>query len=308
MIKAFVLLGIFAMSFAFGDILLREETDATFKEYVTGFLKGVNEKKDIKELEDCIKGGDQLMVDTKAALQLIMTLEDNNLKAGVKGLLDATSAMLKILSPCSASYNQLKKLAEFIAKADIQKLIKKIMGQPGPYFHLAVDGVEAFTALKYAEAGIAVGTMQRMFFLNRVESTPMVDFMTGFLVGIAEKGTIANLMSCIKESEALFAKFKSSMEHIKNMGNEDLNEGAKLLIEATKDLLDMLKACMETYSSLKKLASEVGRADIKKMVQKMLSSPGTYFHLSIDALEGFLDKKYANAGKGIGTMLRLLFL
>ena len=134
------------------------------------------------------------------------------------------------------------------------------------------------------------------------------EYIKGFLSGVSEKGSIEDLKKCIKDGDAIIVKIKSGLEDISSMKDTSIKTGLTTLFAATKEMLEMVKACSSSFSVLNNLGNKIASADIAKLTRKVMSSPGTYFHLSIDGLEGFKNQKFATAGISVGTIERLLLL
>ncbi len=284
---------------------------ATFTDFLKGFLSGIAEKGSVDGLKDCIKDGDTIMDKIRSSLDDIRTIDTEQLKLGLPKMIDATKATLEMLKACSASYPQLKKLEGELSRADITRLIRKIQSSPGSYFHLAINGLEAFGKQDFVGAGNAVGIIERQLFLSSREETDTVvmpDFVKGLLEGIAEHGDAKKLAQCIKESDPTLEEIKDALSNIKNMAPDDVNKGAKMLLEGSVVIMGMLRPCMDGFTALKKLDSQLARADLQKVTKTMMSHAAAFFHLSLDGLEGFMENNFVDAGKAVGSMHQLLFL
>ena len=291
-------------------VLATFASEATFTEFVKGFLVGVNEKNSVDGLKDCIKDGDAIIAKISSALEDIMTVDIDKLKTGIPKLIDGTTSALTMLKACSSSYTQLAKLANELTRADLTKLIRRVQSSSGHYFHLSVDALEALSKGDYVKAGKSVGTMDYMLFLvsESDEVDTMPDFVKGMLAGISEPADVVKLKACIKENDAAMAMVKDTYEYLRTTMPEDIKKGAKLLLDASMLIVPMLRPCYEGFSVLKRLDAQLSNADLIKIVKAISSAPTAYFHLSIDGLEGFAAGKYDEVGKAFGAMHKMIFL
>ena len=89
---------------------------------------------------------------------------------------------------------------------------------------------------------------------------------------------------------------------------DDLVKGFKLLLEAMKDLEDMLKPCLKEFEQLNKLLKAMQNIDIMKVILKILTNPGAFIHDVTDCIEALKKLDFYSAGKDIGDILYRLFL
>jgi hypothetical protein len=285
-----------------------QPTAGDFDEFIKGILVGMSESGDFNKLVNCIKDGTQIFAKVKEACENISHMSNNDVTKGVKVLIEGLTELMVMLKPCMTGFSQLLKLEQSLGKADISKLVRKVLASPGAYFHLSMDVLEAFEDKKFQVAGKALGTIAKNLFLSyRQDTTQMSDFTKGILQGLNEKGDVSELMSCIKEDKTIFEELIKALDLIKNIVDKDCTEGAKILVATVTNYMTMLKACITKFEKLKKLVVSLSKANIPQMVRKMLSEPGAFFHLSIDGLEAFQAGNYVDAGKAVGTILNKLF-
>jgi tetratricopeptide (TPR) repeat protein len=140
------------------------------------------------------------------------------------------------------------------------------------------------------------------------EDSPVIDFFTGFLKGIGEGKGIEDLKKCLKEAEAIFQKIKEAIELIKTKNPIKVLEGVKKLIDALKQLTEMIKPCMEGYEQIKKLIEKLKKIDPKKIVAKILANIATVIKLITEAASCYAAKKYECFGENLGKLIKLLIL
>jgi uncharacterized protein YjgD (DUF1641 family) len=287
----------------------RMQADTPFVEFLKGFLEGINEKGDINELMKCIKGGEDIIKKIIDAIKLIKTMNPAKVLEGVKMLIEAVKALFEMIKPCMDGFEELKKLYNAIIHANITEIVKKILAHPVQFITLITQAVEAFGKKDYHGAGKAIGKLLELMFLKlTVSATPFEEFLKGFLEGINETGDFEKLLACIKGGEEIIKKIIEAIKLIKTLNPIKVMEGVKMLIEAVKQLLDLLKPCMEGFDQLKKLLEAITHASIPAIVKRILAHPAEFIQYITQAIEGFAKKDYHAAGKAVGNLLRIMFL
>jgi hypothetical protein len=284
--------------------------EAPFADFIKGFLEGINEKGDIEALMKCVKEGEDIMKKIIEALKLIKTLDPLKVLKGVKELVDAIKHLMNILQPCMEGFEQLKKLMNAISHVSIPKIVKKIISHPGEFIKHITQCIEGFTKKDYHLFGKALGQLCAMLFLQTEQDTAdmLVEFMKGFLEGLNEKGDIEKLMSCIKGGESIIKKLIEGFKLIKTMNPIKVMEGVKKVVEAIKELMSMLKPCMEGFEELKKLLAALGHINITKIVKNIIAHPGEIIKIITEAIEGFAKKDFHLVGKACGQFCKTVFL
>lgn len=283
--------------------------DVFFGQLIKGFLTGIQETGDFSKLKDCIKEGDKIIANIKEACELISTIKSTEVTKGLKVLITGLQSLFEMLKPCTQGFTQLLRLVNEVAKADIQRLVRKVLASPGSYFHLAMNVLEALDDKKPEIAGKSLGIMVKNLFLTSRADVPMVDFLKGYLESVGEKGDIKELMNCIKENKAIFDNLRKACELIqRTLDVEDVIEGTKIFVAVNKDIMIMLKACLSKFEVLKRIDASLAKADIAKLVKYILAHDGSFFHLCINYIEAMDNNQPQKAGVAIGTMIKLLFL
>ena len=286
------------------------DEETPFVDFIKGFLEGINEKGDIEAMMKCIKGGEDVMKKIIEALKLIKTLDPLKVAQGVKELVDAIKALMKILQPCMEGFEQLKKLVTALGHVSVTKIVKKIITHPGEFIKHITQCIEGFMKKNYHQFGKALGQLCLMLFLSTEQDkeNELLEFMKGFLEGINEKGDIEKLVSCIKGGEPIIKKIIEGFKLIKTLNPLKVMEGVKMVVEAFKELMKMLQPCMEGFEELKKLMAALAKVNISKIVKNIISHPGEIIKVITEAIEGFAKKDMHLVGKACGRFCRVIFL
>ena len=303
-----VLLAIFALCFAKAEPV--PEADKLF-ELVRGLLAGLNEKGDINALVACLKGGEEIFVKIKQALEYLKNKNPDDLKKGLLLLFEAMRSLLDMLKPCMGGFEILLRLAQELLNPNIGKIIMKILTHPGTFFVDVVKALVCFIGGDYFCVGKSLGDILRFIFLSREEmptADKLFELVRGLLAGLNEKGSINDLIACLKGGEDIFEKIKSALEHLRNKNPEELKKGLEILFAAMRQLMNMLKPCMGGFEILLKLAQALMNPNIGKIVMKILTHPGEFFVDVVKALVCFIGNDYFCVGKNLGDIMRFIFL
>ena len=302
--KGFIF-AILLISIAFAKV----DSVETFTDYIKGLLASINEKGKVEDLKNCIKDGDAILVKVKTGLEAITTMDSAKITVGLKSLFEGTTDMLEMLKACDSAFTTLLRIGSEISKADISRLVKKVLSNPGSFFHLAINGLESLNKKDFVGFGSAVGTIEKMLLLQRVEQLiPFVDFIKGFFEGINETGDVNKLMECLKEGEAIMQKIMQALEYIMKFDIQNVMKGIQLIMEVVHELSEKLKPCAEGYKQLEKLFEAVKNADIIQVVMKIMSHSSSIIADITDCIEMFKKGNYEKSGRDLGNILFIIFL
>ena len=134
------------------------------------------------------------------------------------------------------------------------------------------------------------------------------DFLKGFLEGLGVKEDIQKLLECLKGAEHVLEKIKEALEHLKHININELKKGLGLLFSALKEFLNVLKPCAATNSIIHKLINAITSVNIMKIVYHIITHPTAFVHDVESSIVCFAKGDLHCAGKGIGDLLRILFL
>lgn len=283
-------------------------------DFVTGFLQGIHETKTIEDLVKCMKNADKIIQQITDGVQLIIKgLKKLNVDTIMKGLnmiFDAIYDLEKMLLPCLKEYTQFIKLIQNIRKAQLLKIIFKILENPDAFIEDFTDLLESIENGDYLQAGSDLGDiLYRLFLTDFLASNPIYDFVTGLLLGIKETKTIDDLLKCLKNADSILEKIKAALELIKGMKSlDDLLKGLKLLFNALMELENMLKPCLDGFEQFKKILKAIRHVDWAKLLQKIVSRWPYYLDDIIEAVIAFTKGNYQKAGKCLGDILYRMFI
>ena len=144
--------------------------------------------------------------------------------------------------------------------------------------------------------------------LQVIPEEKAMDFIKGFVEGIGETGNFEELKKCINGAEGAINKIIEAIKLIKKGGFENIIAGIAKLVEAVKELLDILKPCAGSMKELQRLIEALKHIDIKKIALKILTNFAKFISLITEAIACFEKGDFYCAGKDIGIFLRMLFL
>lgn len=308
--KGFLILLLAATALCMPRDVMSEEDSLPFGDFVKGFLEGIKENTDPEKLMKCINEGEEILKKIVEALKLIKTMIPTRVIEGVKMLIEALRQLFNMLKPCTEGYEQLKKLIQALDHVSIPAIVKRILAHPGEFAKHITEVIEGIIKKDHYLAGKAFGEILYMIFLAKAQlsDTPFVEFVKGFLEGIKEKTDPEKLMKCLHEGEAIIKKIVDALKLIKTMIPTKVLEGVKLLIEALRELFNMLKPCTEGYEQLKKLVQALDHISIPSIVKHILAHPGEFAKYITEVIEGIIKKNHNEAGKAFGQILYMIFL
>lgn len=188
-----------------GDLLfslfLEDRIDKAFDimEFLKGFLQGLNEKGDVKELIKCVKELDHVVAKILAAIKLILTKEYQNIVKGLTLLFEAINEFLNILAPCTKGFEQIKKLLEAFQHLEFMKLIYKILANPQPYIQNCMGFYEAMTTGNWNKAGFHLGAFLYQLFLTKVPTDDDLNYAIEFCTSYFRNGNLSDIERCLND-------------------------------------------------------------------------------------------------------------
>eukprot|EP01022_Parablepharisma_sp_SALTPOND_P018568 TRINITY_DN304_c0_g1_i5.p2 TRINITY_DN304_c0_g1~~TRINITY_DN304_c0_g1_i5.p2 ORF type:complete len:610 (-),score=120.31 TRINITY_DN304_c0_g1_i5:36-1865(-) len=293
----------------FLDRALEQENPAI--DFIKGFLIGIHEKKSVDDLLKCVKNMDEIFAKIRTALEYIMKLTFNDVVKGLQILMDAMKDFEKMLEPCLEGFNQLKKLMEAIKNWDLIKLAWKIIRNAGAFIHDINDCIESLKNQKFLEAGKDVGDILYRLFLSRAANeseNSLIEFLSGFLIGIHETRTIDDLIKCMKNADQILEKIVAALKLILKLRIDDILRGFSMLFEAFLDLEMMLKPCLKEFTKFQRLMKEIANANLLEIIARLMRNPGPFIQDINDIVESFERGDYKQAGQDVGDILYRLFL
>lgn len=161
--------------FLFGSLLDEElETEAlptakTMEDFVKGVILGIEGTDNLGGLKACIKEDETIIANIIKGLDATRPMTDVAITAGLKIIFSAMNDLLNMLTPCMAGFEKLKKLAGYIAAADFKKILNKIHGAMGQFFHIIYNALEGFTKGNYKIAGKGIGDLMKWCFYSSLD-------------------------------------------------------------------------------------------------------------------------------------------
>lgn len=278
-------------------------------EFIKGFLEGIHETKPVEDLLKCLKNIDPIIEKIKKALEYFMKMTFNDILKGLQLLKEAMEDLYKVLQPCLEGFKQIKKLMEALKNVDLVKIVLKILANPLAFINDVKNCIEALKNLNMFVAGKCIGDiLYRLFLARELQSSPIIDFVTGFLLGIHEERTVEDVIKCMKNADQILDKIKIAIKMIVSGNIDNIIKGISMLFEALLELEQMLKPCLEGFVQFKKLMNKIAHAKIMDVVMKILQDPAPYMEDFFDCLDALENEDFKQAGQDIGDILYRLFL
>lgn len=297
------------LAFLLGVVLLMPQevstSDNPFVEFIKGFLEGINENGNIESLMKCIKGGEEIMSKIVEAIKLIKTMDPVKVLKGVKDLVEAIKAIMKMLKPCTEGFEQLKKLLNALAHISVQNIVKKIISHPEEIIKYITQAVEGFSKNDFRLFGKAIGQMCSLLFLTSEEElddprTDFIEFLKGFLEGQNEKEPVEGLIKCITDPVDIIQRFVDSLKTIKKFVLQEMIGGVMYFIATLQMVINMLKPCIAKYPTLKEIEKVLPYVHLPTIIKKILAHKAEFSKIIDSAIEAFGKKDFRLVGKRIG--------
>lgn len=155
---------------------------------------------------------------------------------------------------------------------------------------------------------VAVSAVEFQINVEVSDTNPVADFLAGFLKGIGESKDADDLIKCIRNIEHILVKIEEAVYLIMELELKKMIQGIEALIEAVKELSQILSPCTIGYETLKLLIEAIIDAEFNAIVQKFIQNAMKFFSYITVIISAFESKQYENAGFYIGKILRELFV
>jgi len=142
----------------------------------------------------------------------------------------------------------------------------------------------------------------------KVTLDPYIDFVEGFLTGLNEKGDVNQLLKCVKNIEPLFYDIMEALSLILKLDLKDIMEGLSQLINAIREIIDILTPCSEGFEQLKKFGEAIRNVNLNKIIAKIIQNIAAFIKDIMECFNDYNDKDYYDFGKDLGDIMFRLFL
>lgn len=283
-------------------------------DFLTGFLVGIHEQKDIKELLKCLNDLEPIIEKIIEALKLISQLKWESLRKGVALLLAALKEFSEKLTPCLSGFEQLKKLLKAIAHADVLKIITKIMSNPTPYIFSIMDCVNSIKNGNYTQAGKAFGNVLYMLFLEdslKMNFNDVVRLIEGFLTGINQKHNFNNIEECLKLIPEIIEIVTKIIEEFRDMDWKDIEKIISVFLkiaDSFKEIILAIKPCSQTPKEFEDIINKIINVDVSKLLDKVMKNMFQLVSYITNLIKHIQEAKFYEVGLEAGSIVYLVFL
>ena len=301
-----------------GDIMYRiflerEDMDeTTISDFLKGFLEGLNETGDINELLKCATNLEHIIGEILKAFELISKMTLQNIIQGVIILIQAVREFMDVLKPCSAGFQQIKKLMEALKNVNFMKVALKIFGEIGYYFKLVKGFMDAIKASDYHTAGKDLGTFLYKLFLTDEMNVIDIELLAqGFVEGINQGHNIDNVEKCTKDIPIIVEGVKAALEQLKNIDWKDLEKVVETILAVTdafRKIVESLKPCSKVPAEIGVFIKKLSEIDVNKLLNKILGNIMQLIHDITQAINKITVNDFEGCGKDLGDMIYKLVL
>ena len=291
-------------------------------DFLKGFLKGLNEKGDVKELLKCTVGLEDVMNDIIKAVNLIGTWNFKELMEGFKLLYNAVVTLVNTLKPCCNSFKELTKFMVALMKTNVFQLVLKFLNNPGPYVQDIIFCIQGFIDKKYEAAGKNLGDFLYRLILRESDFNPemkdintiiwmVYEFAQGIVDGLNKGETIQNVDMCIDSLPVIWMGIKRTIEEFKKLNWTVITEVLpvfRLLLDDLVALLMTGKPCSRAISDIKFLIKCYSNVNPKVLMNRIIHNVMNIVHCFTHAIKHLKGSHYHDCGEDLGQIIYFLIL
>jgi hypothetical protein len=289
------------------------ESDPVFN-FIKGFLEGVNEKGDVKELLKCLKDVEPLINKIIEAIQLILTMKIDNIMKGVIELVQAVTELINLLQPCSQGFEQLEKLIEAIFNTDIMKIITKIIANLPKFIEDFTTCIQAFTKGDFETAGKALGDVFfRLYLQARMHADPFnftefVRIFEGFFVGFGNNEVFKKTTTCLALVPGIYQKFVDAINLIIHLDLHNIVDALIKVFQALIDVVKSVKPCKLVPEDIKVIVEKFKNINLDDLLNKITANLFVIIGELTNAINCLSQPDYFCTGQSIGNIGYVLFI
>eukprot|EP01022_Parablepharisma_sp_SALTPOND_P014831 TRINITY_DN205_c1_g1_i1.p1 TRINITY_DN205_c1_g1~~TRINITY_DN205_c1_g1_i1.p1 ORF type:complete len:588 (-),score=52.20 TRINITY_DN205_c1_g1_i1:3719-5482(-) len=294
------------------------EQPHNYEEFIRGLLMGLGEPADPSKLRSCLRDGDIILERTRNTLETLKIMNVINLTKGLHLLLETNRMLLGRLEPCMADFHVLQRLFGEVKKADIRRLVPKILKRPAPFLHYVREAMSCYIKNNSHCVGTNKGAFIKLLFFYDIDLTyaeeeseaepNFFEFTKGFLAGIKEEEDVNKLKNCLKNGDRILIGFRTSFEHSKTISFQNLLNGIRLMVVTTRQYLNDLTPCMKDFQKLKLLKEGVANPNITFIVEHLIKIPEKFLGHVLRAIGCYRFNDAKCVGNETGHILHSLFM
>jgi hypothetical protein len=138
-----------------------------------------------------------------------------------------------------------------------------------------------------------------------------VNFMAGFLEGLNVKGDFSKIIECLRNGEGIIKKIMDAINKLATIDFFNIVNivlGVTMLVDAVKDINNMIKSCTMPIPEFQKLINALTNINFAALTLIIIKNSMTLIGTVTDTIDAFRKLDFKRAGKGIGHLLYILFL
>jgi len=294
-----------------------EETQYSFEQFVKGFVAGIGENQDPNKLNNCLKGGESIMMRIREAFLMMKTINLQNAAKGLKALFEAHMSIFQQLTPCMADFKIMQNMFTLLKRANIRFVVMKIMKHPAPFLVYIRTAIECFHKKDSFCVGKSTGGFMSLLLFDKYAGLyeeldeAKLDFKIftqGFLEGIGEKENVEKLKDCLKNGDRVMDNYHRSLNISRIISFKHLFQGVSLMVNNTKTFLNNLRPCAKDFQRIFLLMKGIESTDLKKLIENLIKVPEIFRRHVFNALSCYKKNDSKCIGKELGAILRSLFI
>jgi len=278
-----------------------------------GFFEGVGEKGNAMVFFICLITLPEPTVKLWEAYEYFINLE---IVKGVKTLIEAIKLYDRDIDKCLVDYKSLKRLVDGMRKATIWLILKRSIFSFVDLAKHQISLIKCLFKLDYFCIGYEIGFILKITFVDEsfkpttiaLGTNQGLNFITGLLKGIGERESPVDLMKCLYGLKPSIQKIKEGLKQIKTAKFVNITQGLIKVLEGIKEILRQGTPCFDKYEVIRDVFREIRQTSFKELFVRLMSNlPRLIIDINF-AINGFLSNDFESAGKGIGDILKFLYL
>jgi hypothetical protein len=280
---------------------------------IGGLLAALDEYVPITNMQPCVT---TVLPDIKKTIEAIQKANTTNwtkpeeIFSFMSFVMSTLKDFVNTAKPCTHAFDDIKRILDKFSKIDPDKVLQRLMDNAFNLIFMLGEGLKSIKEGHYKAGAKSFGDAIFLVLLEKDSEAlrTAADFLTGLLEGLNEQGDVKELLKCVTDIEAIYAKIITALQLILKMNFVDLVKGVQLLIEAVKQLIDTLQPCATGFTQLQRLAKAIINTSILDIVAKIAMNIGPYIHDITDCITAFNEGNHRRAGSDIGDILFRLYL
>jgi virulence-associated protein VapD len=290
-----------------------ENDEASFKDFLKGFLEGIGIKENIEEILKCAKEeGEAIVKKIQEAInhfKHINIIHIQEIIKGLKCLVEAVHMIVDMLKDCAKNVKEIIKLINAIKNINWVSLAHHVIKNAPQLIKDIAQLASAIAKKDMYGAGKAFGDIVKRVLVGATElENPVSDFFQAFFKGIKAEEEYQKILGCVYDMEKLVLEVIEAIKLIMTLDPFKIIQGALKLKKVVEDIIAMLQPCIDKAQRLKKLVEAIKNVNWINLGIKIISNIKPLIDNIKMIVAGIKAQNFYNIGLGLGNILEFAFL